>query len=193
VRLQDVLVHPSSARRYVPPPALLAPQNVSVRVERFKALMEQCKGVQVCPHCGSLNALVKKRKNVLLIPHQIGGKSDTTRMPFTDQFENLVVPEIPSDQIAQNVCEDLNPVRVVHILDNIPTREVPLLMSCFNVASPADMMIRSLIVPPNSIRPSVISADETSTEDDLTIRLREAIDNTLQLRGQLRHVTPRRS
>ncbi|OHT06560.1 DNA-directed RNA polymerase III subunit rpc1 [Tritrichomonas foetus] len=156
--------------------------NVYSRIERMKALIAECIKVTVCPHCGAFNGAIRKTKNLLIINHFIGVKNEGIKNTFTDQFSQLQIPDqISFDQICQNVCEDLTPVRVLHLFDNIPAREIPLLTYTMKVGHPADMIVRSFIVPPNAIRPSVISPGEGSTEDDLTIRVREAIDNTIQL------------
>lgn len=161
-------------------------QNVSVRGDQMKSLIELCKSVKVCPHCGALNGQIRKGKSLLVIGHQIGLPGDSIREAFTKDFENMVVSDFSSvEKAVENVMEDLTPVRVLHLFDHIPKRELPILMSGFRVASPTDMIIRTLIVPPNCIRPSVIAAGEGSTEDDLTIRLREAIDNTMQLQKSI--------
>jgi hypothetical protein len=50
-----------------------------------------------------------------------------------------------------NLVEDLNPVRQLELL---------ILMNCFNIAFSSDMIVRTIIVPPNTIYTSVIAMDK---------------------------------
>ena len=159
--------------------------SVYSRIERMKGLIAECMKVTVCPHCGAFNGTIKKTKNLLIINHIIGQKNESIRTSFTDQFTNLKLPEKEYDQVMQNVCEDLTPIRVLHLFDNIPTREIPLLTYSKKISHPADMILSTFIVPPNNIRPAVVSPGEGSNENDLTIRLREAIDLTSQLKKNI--------
>jgi hypothetical protein len=110
------------------------PQTIAVRSDRFKSLVDVCKAVTICPHCGALNGPVKKSKSTLLINHAIGEKRDAARAPFVEQFHNLNFPDLTFEQMSPNLVEDLTPVRVLHLFDNIPRRELPTLMNCFNIA-----------------------------------------------------------
>lgn len=157
--------------------------GVYSRLDKMNALVKECQKCTVCPHCGAINGPIRKTKNYLIIWHMVGAKNDSLRSSFTSQFENLKIPEqLSQEQIEANVSEDLTPTRVWHLFDNIPAREIPLLTYSKKISTPADMIVRSFIVPPNGIRPSVISPGEGSTEDDLTMRVREAIDYTIQFR-----------
>ncbi|KAH0788473.1 DNA-directed RNA polymerase III subunit rpc1 [Histomonas meleagridis] len=155
------------------------------KIERVKALKKETETVVVCPHCGALNGPIRKSKNLLIITHDIGLRNEVIKSQFAEQFVNLNLPDVKYDSLRNYISEDLTPVRVLNLFDNIPLRELPLLMSNVKIENPSNMIIKSMIVPPNSIRPSVISSGEGSTEDDLTIRLREAIDTTIQLQKSI--------
>lgn len=159
------------------------PQTVSARLDKIKSLIKECEKVQICPHCGAINGPIniRKNKNVLLIAHMIGAKSDALAETFKELFDKVDIGEGDSKQFLQYISEDITPVKTYHLFDRIPTRELPLLMSGMKISSPKSMIISSIIVPPVCIRPSVISSGEGSNEDDLTIRIREAIDNNNQI------------
>ena len=69
------------------------------------------------------------------------------------------------------------------ILEAIPDADLELLWQDATVSRPEDMVLTHLIVPPVSIRPSVIMEGAGSNEDDLTMKLTEIINvnHTLSL------------
>lgn len=156
--------------------------GVYTRLDKMSALVKECQKTSICPHCGAINGPIRKTKNYLIVWHKIGDRNEVLRSSFTEQFQKLKISELTPEQVTKYVCEDLTPTRVLHLFDNIPAREIPLLTYSKKISHPSDMIVRSFIVPPNGIRPSVISPGEGSTEDDLTMRVREAIDYTIQFR-----------
>lgn len=169
--------------------------GVYTRLDKMKSIIKECQKVTICPHCGAINGAIRKTKNNLILWHMISSKSDAIRKTYTNQFLNLKIKEqaISQEQIISNVSEDLTPIRVLHLFDNIPAREIPLLTYSKSISHPSDMIIKSFVVPPNTIRPSVVSPGEGTTYDDLTVRVREVIEYTHQLRKMYETGDPPRS
>lgn len=73
--------------------------------------------------------------------------------------------------------EDLNSLYVLKLFKNINPYHVKLL----NIENPEKLIITALLVPPNTIRPSVIIDEHGTAEDDLTCILSEItqLNNTI--------------
>ncbi|ROT82447.1 putative DNA-directed RNA polymerase III subunit RPC1 [Penaeus vannamei] len=79
-------------------------------------------------------------------------------------------------QLASNVVEFLNPSQVLDLFERIPLSDLPLLCMDQQFSHPKDLILTRLLVPPNCIRPSVISELKSGTnEDDITVMLTEII------------------
>uniref|UniRef100_A0A0K0FAM9 DNA-directed RNA polymerase subunit n=1 Tax=Strongyloides venezuelensis TaxID=75913 RepID=A0A0K0FAM9_STRVS len=138
-----------------------------------KKIVETCKKVSICPHCGFKNGVVKKAVGaVLKIAH--GDPIDTSK---GDEFavcmsENKdLAATLPSIKFAL-----LDPMQVHNILIKVKVQDYPLLLvrAGDNIHTPKDVIVTRVIVPPVCIRPSVISDIKSgSTEDDLTMKLTE--------------------
>ena len=148
------------------------PQTVSAKLDRVQAMMKECEKVTICPHCGAINGPVKKTKrSTLILQHCIGQKNDKLRDPFIAKFSKLDIKGEEVEKYYDYIVDDITPLRALELFRAIPTRQIPLLLSGLSVASPADMIITTVVVPPSCIRPAVISAGEGTNQDDLTARL----------------------
>lgn len=157
--------------------------TVHSKIERMKILMADCEKVKVCPHCGSFNGPIRETKSILFISHFIGHKQETIREQFLQKVQKVSVKNIDLTHWFPNCMDDITPLRCYQLFDNIPIKHIPLLISGTNVAKPSDMIIRSMIVPPTCIRPPVISLGEGTNQDDLTIRLFDAVGYNNELKN----------
>lgn len=77
------------------------------------------------------------------------------------------------------MTDDLNPLRVLHLFENIPDEDVDFLcLGC----RPENLIMTCLPVPPVCIRPSVEMEGSGSNEDDITIKLTQILDYNSRLR-----------
>lgn len=155
--------------------------TVSSKKERIKNLIKECEKVVVCPHCGAINGPVKKTKSILFILHTVGQKTKEYRETFLSKFGQVSIKGSDISNSLQNCSDDITPLRCLQLFQNIPVQQFPLLISGLSIASPADMIITSMIVPPTCIRPPVESPGEGTRQDDLTFRLREAVEKNKNL------------
>lgn len=110
-------------------------------------ISSECKKTTVCFHCKSVNGKIRKASGLKM---------------FLDVSEKGV-PALK---------EDLNALRCLNLLKNIPEDEYSLLG--IN-QSPVNFLIEKIVVPPASIRPSVPVGQDGSNEDDLTVKISEII------------------
>ena len=158
--------------------------NVNARLERLKRLKTECDKVLVCPHCGALNGDIRKTKNLLIISHNIGRKNPNIQQIFQDQLESIELANYKKEEmekLIKTASDDITPIRALQIFDNIPPRQIPILTNGLKITHPKEMIISTLIVPPSCIRPPVITGEGTN-QDDLTVRITEAVKFNLELK-----------
>ena len=135
----------------------------------LKKLQERCKKTKVCPYCESQNGVVKKTQYALKMVHEKYKGNKLLAEAFMYEFEEALKHNEAIRQSLGRVQEDLNPVRVQKILQNISPEDCELLQ----LPSRPDYMIQThVVVPPVCIRPSVdMEASGGSNEDDITMKL----------------------
>lgn len=74
---------------------------------------------------------------------------------FTSAIE--VNPEIQNALSANAMLQILTPIDVLKIFERIPQQEIPLLAMDPRRSQPKDLIFTRMLVPPVSIRPSVVS------------------------------------
>ncbi|CAD2101559.1 DNA-directed RNA polymerase III subunit RPC1, putative [Plasmodium vinckei brucechwatti] len=127
----------------------------------FKRILNICKKVNKCYKCGSPQGVIKK-----------------IIKPSLDQFmklKHIVKVKENGKQVIKE--EDLNSLYVLKLFKNIN----PFYIKLLNIENPEKLIITTLIVPPNTIRPSVIIDEHGTAEDDLTCILSEIaqLNNTI--------------
>ncbi|ETB62832.1 hypothetical protein, variant [Plasmodium yoelii 17X] len=127
----------------------------------FKRILSICKKVNKCYNCGSPQGVIKK-----------------IIKPSLDQFmklKHIVKVKENGKQVIKE--EDLNSLYVLKLFKNIN----PFYIKLLNIENPEKLIITTLIVPPNTIRPSVIIDEHGTAEDDLTCILSEIaqLNNTI--------------
>eukprot|EP00520_Triparma_pacifica_P017062 CAMPEP_0118658354 /NCGR_PEP_ID=MMETSP0785-20121206/14522_1 /TAXON_ID=91992 /ORGANISM="Bolidomonas pacifica, Strain CCMP 1866" /LENGTH=1501 /DNA_ID=CAMNT_0006551363 /DNA_START=203 /DNA_END=4704 /DNA_ORIENTATION=- len=172
----------------------------------LKKVIESCKKVHLCPHCGSCNGVVKKVTGLstLKIVHDpyTGSKAfegnkemvkDSMRMQgeVNKELNALINDE---NKFKQFVNEDLLPTRVLELFKKIPDRDCELLWLSPLIGRPENLLLSNLLVPPVPIRPSVaMDVGGGSNEDDLTIKLQEIIDVNIALKLALEKGAPHKT
>ncbi|SCO93759.1 DNA-directed RNA polymerase III subunit RPC1, putative [Plasmodium malariae] len=127
----------------------------------FKRILNECKKINRCYKCGSPQGVIKK-----------------IIKPSLDQFmklKHILKVKVNGKMIIKE--EDLNSLYVLKLFRNINPFHVKLL----NIEKPEKLIITALLVPPNTIRPSVIIDEHGTAEDDLTCILSEIaqLNNTI--------------
>ncbi|KCV73369.1 DNA-directed RNA polymerase III subunit RPC1 [Fonticula alba] len=145
-----------------------------------KRIHEKCKKAAHCPHCGSANGTIKKTGALKLYHERARGRpserDQQLKVDREKQFEAAIEanPDVKTHLSRAN--EDLNPMRVLSIFQNISDADVELLGMCPVEGRPEQLIWTHIPVPPVCIRPSVaMDAAAGSNEDDLTIKLMEII------------------
>ncbi|CAD7700847.1 unnamed protein product [Ostreobium quekettii] len=143
----------------------------------FRKLVAKCKLVKNCPYCGEINGTVKKAGGVYKILHdKFKGRSHQLAK---EDFANAIVYNDQIESHLAKITDDLNPLRVYHLLERIPEADVELLdLKC----RPEHLLISTVPVPPVCIRPSIEMEGIGSNEDDISMRLSQVIEYNTRLR-----------
>ncbi|XP_066147818.1 DNA-directed RNA polymerase III subunit RPC1 [Euwallacea fornicatus] len=167
----------------------LANPHLSYMTKRAirKKIIEKCKKVVKCPHCKATNGFVKKmtaakgstNNTVLKIVHEIYREKDKEKLmeKLEVEFKSAIDtnPDIRS-ALLNGVSHILTPIDVLKIFQRIPESDIPLFAMDPQRAQPRDLILTRILVPPVTIRPSVVSDIKDGTnEDDLTMKQSEII------------------
>ncbi|KAA0185973.1 hypothetical protein HAZT_HAZT003284 [Hyalella azteca] len=139
----------------------------------LKKVNEMCKKVRVCPHCQSLNGVVKKLAPMKIIHEKFRGakKDDSARQKYMNQYNSLVqhAPDV-SSQLPSNPVELIYPAEVLKLFNSMDPQDVCVLCMDEQYSHPRDLIITRLPVAPNCVRPSVFSdlKKPGSNEDDIS-------------------------
>jgi len=142
-----------------------------------KEIRETCKKAKECPHCHFLAGPVKKI-GPIKIEHEIYRSRSLRTDEYADQFKQDVEEakrhngEISEERAQQ----ELNPLKSLALFKNIPDEHCELLDMNPNITRPEQLIATHIIVPPKSIRPTVVS-DRGNNEDDLTVIMARIIQN----------------
>lgn len=157
------------------------------RQAKHRSIIDACKKISVCPHCGAANGPIKKvpgnqGTRYLLLVHDQYAKHELARMQFQnelcDEDDNFSLtrrnPELK--QAAPKAHQDLDPLTVLNLFRNIPDEDVECLNMRPEHSRPEELILTHLPVPPCCIRPSVaMGVGQGSNEDDLTVSLAEIV------------------
>ncbi|KJP89875.1 DNA-directed RNA polymerase III subunit RPC1 [Plasmodium fragile] len=127
----------------------------------FKKILNSCKKVTKCYRCGYPQGVIKK-----IIKPSLDQFMKLKHVIKTKENGRMVIKE-----------DDLNSLYVLNLFKNMNPYHIKLL----NVENPEKLLITALLVPPNTIRPSVIIDEHGTAEDDLTCILSEItqLNNTI--------------
>ncbi|XP_030370344.1 DNA-directed RNA polymerase III subunit RPC1 [Scaptodrosophila lebanonensis] len=142
-------------------------------------MLAKAKKVTKCPHCTAPNGGVKKGPGLLKILHDPykGRKVDSL---FTNNLEEMLNSTENRDLNltlgSYSTAEELTPLMVLDLFEQIPQSDVALLGMCSRGSHPKHLIVTRVFVPPACIRPSVLSEVKAgTTEDDLTMKQSEIL------------------
>jgi DNA-directed RNA polymerase III subunit RPC1 len=81
--------------------------------------------------------------------------------------------------------EEFDALKVLDMFERIRDEDVALFDMDQTICRPSDLIITHIPVPPSCIRPSVAVSQDTSNEDDLTIKLVEILQLNANLKKSL--------
>jgi DNA-directed RNA polymerase III subunit RPC1 len=143
----------------------------------FRRVLDRCKRVKFCPHCGEFNGPVKKAPSSLKLVHDQFAKPNSPDAKEKYIFSELTKAADNNESIRQNVgkiMDDLNPSRVQGLFRAIPDEDCELLDLA---GRPEHLLMTHVPVPPVCIRPSVeMDGGAGSNEDDLTVKLMQIVE-----------------
>ncbi|KAG9395956.1 RNA polymerase Rpb1 domain 5 [Carpediemonas membranifera] len=148
--------------------------SYSDRTERLRAIVSACNSCKTCPECGcTLFDVTKKR----------GESSDKplTKTPhwFVRKYRP---PALKDDPTLKD--SDITTEEALAALTKMKDVDITFLGMDPVYARPENLIIRSLLVPPPHVRPSV-KMDNTSSEDDLTYILTSIVRSNNELRESI--------
>lgn len=158
------------------------------RENLFRKVLDRCKRVRVCPHCGETNGPVKKAPSSLKLIHDQFNKSESAAEEYRREFVKAAASNEALKANLKSVMDDLNPLRVQGLFKAIPDEDCELLDLA---GRPEDLLLTAIPVPPVCIRPSVeMDAGAGSNEDDLTVKLMQIVEVNNILRQGLERGLP---
>lgn len=129
----------------------------------FKKVVEQCKKVRVCPHCGAYNGIIKKGvRGPLSLLHDVSMKDDLSRTKEARDFNSELASHL------EKAVDDMNPLMALQLLKAVPRVDAEIL----DVENPEKLVVTHVPVPPVCIRPSVKMGNGYNQEDDITVEVR---------------------
>ncbi|KAI3644286.1 hypothetical protein MP228_010450 [Amoeboaphelidium protococcarum] len=159
-------------------PSLDNPQKMAI----IKAITSACKKVHTCPYCGDLNGTVKKAGVLRLVHEKYKSKSksaefELAKNQFYQKFNKLCQESPEFKAHLQKAQDDLTPLKVFDLFTRISSEDCELLGLNVDSGRPETFLWTTIPVPPVCIRPSVAmdKGDAGSNEDDITVKLAEAI------------------
>ncbi|KAI8929830.1 hypothetical protein BC831DRAFT_442224 [Entophlyctis helioformis] len=153
------------------------------RKDVLKNINAHCKKTSRCPHCGSLNGMVKKVGALKVVHEKFKKKSKTEEEEaFRQSFENASKLDPTLRHHVSKAQEDLNPLVIMNLFQAISNEDCELIGLNPEHARPELFIWSALPVPPVCIRPSV-GQENSSTEDDLTVLASEIVDINTKIRA----------
>ena len=171
---------------------------------RLKGLMgdilKSCAKVKICQYCGALNGKVKHVQGVTgptIIIHEINKKDlenfeekNDHEWSYKTKFESAIIlfsqkkkPNSNKENNIENlftgpnstISTELTSPYVYSLFSNISPEDIIFFGMDEENASPINLLLQYIIVPPLPIRPTITMGMEGTNEDDLTIKIREMI------------------
>lgn len=134
-----------------------------------------------CVYCGAINGPIKKGPGLMKILHEPFRGKKLTDPVMSEALQELSEATSKNRELNQllgphALITELNPLQVLDLFKRIPKSDIPLLGMTSQNASPANLIVTRVFVPPVCIRPSVVSETKAgTTEDDLTMKQSEIL------------------
>ncbi|EZA62907.1 DNA-directed RNA polymerase III subunit RPC1 [Ooceraea biroi] len=179
-RCAHILLTPEEKKFYlrkVQKPSLTYLERKALR----KKVWEKAKKRTECPNCKSNNGPVKKASFLKIIHEKYKNlkKTDPVVQDKLSEFSTIMERDREFQSIVdQNyrsvLTETLYPNMVRKLFSRIPDGDIYLLLMNPDSGSPVDLILTRIPVPPNCIRPSLVSDLKAGTNEDyLTMKLSE--------------------
>ncbi|KAL2911303.1 DNA-directed RNA polymerase III subunit C1 (rpo31) [Polyrhizophydium stewartii] len=153
------------------------------RKEILKNLNALCKKTARCPHCSSLNGMVKKVGALKIVHEKFKKKAKTEEEEvFRQSFEQAIKLDPALKSHISKAQEDLNPLTVIELFSAVSDEDCELMGLNPEHSRPELFIWNALPVPPVCIRPSV-GQESSSTEDDITVLASEIVDINTKIRA----------
>ncbi|EGF76498.1 hypothetical protein BATDEDRAFT_14837 [Batrachochytrium dendrobatidis JAM81] len=153
------------------------------RKDILKNLNILCKKTARCPHCNSLNGMVKKVGALKIVHEKFKKKAKTEEEDeFRKSFNHAIKLDPTLKAHISKAQEDLNPLVIMNLFQAISNDDCELMGLNPELSRPEQYIWSALPVPPVCIRPSV-GQENSSTEDDLTVLASEIVDINTKIRA----------
>ncbi|KAH7329505.1 hypothetical protein B0I35DRAFT_420341 [Stachybotrys elegans] len=171
------------------------------RTQVRKAINEQCRKTKTCPYCKAINGQIRKIGVLKLLHDRFSSFNKSTaaqkvpprsKTEFDDSFKSAVSSNPDIEKHLQRAMEDLNPLRVLNLFKRITATDCELLGLNPAEGRPEMFIWQLLPAPPVCIRPSVAQGN-SSTEDDLTVKLADIVWVSGMIRTALQKGAPLQS
>ncbi|KAL6404050.1 DNA-directed RNA polymerase III subunit RPC1 [Ilyonectria robusta] len=148
-----------------------------------KRINTQCRKINACPYCDSINGQIRKISPIKLIHDKFSSynKSNSakkvppeSKIKFDASFAEVQRENPDIETHLSKAMEDLNPLRVLNLFQTISATDCELLGFDPAEGRPEMLIWQFLPAPPVCIRPS-IARENASNEDDLTTKLAEIV------------------
>ncbi|KAK4249768.1 hypothetical protein C7999DRAFT_12476 [Corynascus novoguineensis] len=160
----------------------------------LKKINEQCRKARTCPHCGSIQGVIRKLSVMKLVHDKFSAYNKSTaqkkippesKVEFDASFDQAkkYTPEL--EKHTRKAMEDLNPLKVLNLFKQISQTDCELLGLDPSEGRPDMFLWQYVPAPPICIRPSV-AQENASNEDDITSKLSEIILYAGHLRESLK-------
>ena len=94
---------------------------------------------------------------------------------FINEFQYSCSFNTQLESTLRSTYEEFDALKVLDLFERIRDDDVPLFDMDIELCRPVDLIITHIPVPPSCIRPSVPVSENTTNEDDLTIKLAEVL------------------
>lgn len=144
-------------------------------------ILVKAKKTTKCTYCGAVNGPVKKGPGLMKILHEPFRGKKSTEPIIAEALQELCDATARNRELNQMIgvqalIVELNPLQVLDLFKRIPKSDIPLLGMTAANATPANLIVTRVFVPPVCIRPSVVSEIKSgTTEDDLTMKQSEIL------------------
>ncbi|KEG15662.1 DNA-directed RNA polymerase III largest subunit [Trypanosoma grayi] len=158
------------------------------RAALIKAVQTDAYKTRVCLKCGGLNGVVRRVRPLRLVHEKYrvdlrrGEESVESPETFFDsELRTACAYNKVVEESKDHVHDFLDPARVRQLFLAVPPDEV-LLLGLLPGASPVDLLVTTLLVPPVPARPRGTAGTATVREDDLTAQYNDILvsSDTLQ-------------
>lgn len=162
--------------------------DILAKNSTLKKVVDKCKKMRSCPHCGAANGTVKKitgAPTLKIVHKQYDGKANEQELEELLDSLDLAMNNNKDLATTMNTSipvDDLLPTKVLELFKKIPDDDCEILWMDPNIGRPENLILQHLLVPPVPIRPSVaMDVGGGSNEDDLTVKLQEILDINLAI------------